>query len=173
MRTFRQILCVAAAALLAFAVSCGDGDALPADWIGARALTIGQSQCKGSADGTTVTPTIDAIDTGGMLAVTINDLSFRCQQSVCAYVMDSGATTRVLVQPCDLHPTNVTRCDCLYDVTFKLQMRVDRTAIDVYKRFDFYGAPTPPTPALAATAPVGASATGCTGPGDAASQCSD
>jgi hypothetical protein len=46
----------------------------------------------------------------------------------------------------------------LYDVTFKLQVRADRTAVDVYKRFDFYGATTPPAPTLAATASVGAAA---------------
>ncbi len=103
-----------------------------------------------------VTSTLDVTDTGGILAVTVKDVSFRCQQSLCAYVMDSGATTRVLVQPCDLHPTNVVRCDCLYDVTFTLPARADRTAVDVYKRFDFYGATTPPTPSLAAMAPVGA-----------------
>jgi hypothetical protein len=70
--------------------------------------------------------------------------------------MDGGATTRVLVQPCDLHPTNVVRCDCLYDVTFTIRARADRTAIDVYKRFDFYGETTPPMPTLAATASLGA-----------------
>jgi hypothetical protein len=164
MRNSRQILHVAAAvASLGFAASCGSGsggasDTLPADWTGAQALTIEQSQCKGSADGTTATSTLDVTDTGGMLAVAITNLSFRCQQSLCAYVTDRGATTRVLLQPCDLHPTNVVRCDCWYDVTFTLPARADRTAVEVYKRFDFYGATTPPTPTLAATAPVGAAA---------------
>jgi hypothetical protein len=166
MRTFCQILRVAAAAALGFAASCGGGsDTLPADWTGASALTIEQSQCKGSADGAMVTSTLDVTDKGGTLAVTVKDVSFRCQQSLCAYATDSGATTRVLVQPCDLHPTNVVRCDCLYDVTFTLPARADRTAVEVYKRFDFYGATTPPTPTLAVTAPVGAAQTYCSARG--------
>jgi hypothetical protein len=162
MRNFRQILHVTAALAAALASSCGGGggavvsDTLPAGWAGAQALTIQQTACKGA----TLAPatTFELTDAGGMLAGAVKDLSFRCQQTACAYVVDSGATTRVLVQPCDLHPTNVTKCSCWYDVTFTLPARADRTAVELYRRDDFYGATTPPVPTLIATKPVGATA---------------
>jgi hypothetical protein len=148
-------------ALAALGTSCGGGaanDTLPAGWTGAQALTLQQAACKGSA--TSPTPVLEVTDPGGggPVAVAAKDLSFRCQQPVCAYVLDDGATTRVLAQPCDLHPTSVTKCACWSDVTFTLPPRADRTAVELYRRDDFYGATTPPQPMLVATSPVGAAA---------------
>lgn len=149
---FLHLVAVAATGL---AASCGGGssDTLPTEWSGAQALTIQQSACRG--DGSFDAATFDVTETGGAIAAALNGASFRCQQSVCAYVADSGATTRVLVQPCDLHPTSVPKCACLFDVTFTLSARADRTAVEIYKRSDFYGATAPPVATLIATKPVG------------------
>jgi hypothetical protein len=158
MRTSRQILHFVAVAA-GLAASCGGGgsnDTIPAGWTGAHALTIQQSMCK--AAGSVVTATFDVTETAGGVEGALKDVTFRCQQSLCAYIIDSGATARVLVQPCDLHPTNVPKCGCEYDVTFALPARADRTAVEAYQRFDFYGATTPPVPMLVATKPVGAAA---------------
>jgi hypothetical protein len=154
MKTSRKILQIVVVAANALAASCGGGssDALPAEWSGAHALTIQQSACRG--DGSFATATFDVTATGGVIEGALNGASFRCQQSACAYVVDSGATTRVLVEPCDLHPTNVPRCACLFDLTFALPARADRTAVEVYQRSDFYGATTPPVATLLATAPI-------------------
>lgn len=159
MRNSRKILRAVAATAAGLAASCGGGgaaDTIPAGWTGARPLTIQQSACKG--DGSVVTATFDVTETAGAVEGTLKDVSFRCQQTLCAYAIDSGATTRVLVQPCDLHPTNVPKCGCTVDVTFALPARVDRIAVEVYQRVDFYGATTPPVPTLVATKPVGAAA---------------
>jgi hypothetical protein len=151
------MLCVGTVAMAGLS-ACGGGDSntpgdtLPAGWSGAQALTIDQSACKGSAPA--VTTTFELTETG-ILTGTIKDLSFRCQQTACAYVTDDGATTRVLVQPCDLHPTSVPKCGCQYDVTFTLPARAARTAVEVYRRDDYYGATTAPEPTLVATRPVG------------------
>jgi hypothetical protein len=134
----------------------GANDAIPAGWNGAQPLAIQQSAC--NSDGVSVTPTLDVTEASGVIAGTLKDASFRCQQSLCAYVSDSGPTTRVLLQPCDLHPTNVPKCDCAYDVTFTLGTRADRTAIEIYQRLDFYGATTPPVPMLIATKALGSTA---------------
>jgi hypothetical protein len=147
---------------LAASCGCAGGanDAIPAGWNGAQPLAIQQSACNGDGDGdgvsVSVTPTLDVTEASGVIAGTLKDASFRCQQSLCAYVSDT--TTRVLLQPCGLHPTIVPRCDCAYDVTFTLGTRADRTAIEIYQRFDFYGATTAPAPMLIATKLLGSTA---------------
>jgi hypothetical protein len=44
------------------------------------------------------------------------DAHFRCQQSVEGFYKDKDGKLDVLVQPVDMHPSSVTRCDCLYDI---------------------------------------------------------
>ncbi len=154
-RGLRMIMFAASAGIV---VSCGGSarDTLPAGWAGAAPLTVQQSTCNG--DIMSAKPSLDVTDTGGTISVTYGDAEFRCNQQVCAYVMDAGATTRVLVEPCDLHPTSVTRCDCLYDVTFTLPTRASRTAVELYRRGDFYAATSPPLPTLVASRAVGSAA---------------
>jgi hypothetical protein len=154
MGTSRKISHLVAAVVTVLAASCSGGpnDTLPAEWSGAQSLATQQSACR--SDGPSNTPTVDITETAAGVAGTLSAW-FRCPQSVCAYVMDSDATSRVLVQPCDLHPTNVTKCACLFDVTFTLPARAARTDVEVYERSDFYGATTPPVPTLIATKPVG------------------
>ena len=149
---------VLATALGGVGVSCGGGarDTLPAGWEGASTLTTQQTACNG--DTMSADPGLELSEAAGVIAGTYKDAEFRCSQQVCAYVLDTSATTRVLIQPCDLHPTSVPKCDCLYDVTFTLPARADRTAVELYRRVDFYGATSPPTPALVATHAVGVSA---------------
>ena len=152
MRMSRSIVRVVTVAVLGAACDAGGGsaqDTFPSGWMGAQTLTVAQSACNDVSP--TTMPSFEITDTGGMISGALKDLSFRCQQALCAYVVDSGATTRVLVQPCNLHPTTVPKCGCRYDVTFALPARADRTSVEVYRRDDFYGATTPPVPQLVAT----------------------
>ena len=157
MTTFWRALRTIAALVVAstgLAAACdgGTGDALPTGWTGAQQLTVQQSMCDSTALSTN--PTFELANSGGTITGTLRDANFRCQQQVCAYLLDSGATTRALVQPCELHPSSVPKCDCHYDVTFTLLARADRTTVEIYRRDDFYGATTPPEPILVATNPV-------------------
>lgn len=148
-----------AAVAAALGTACGGGgasDTLPAGWEGAQALAVQQTACKSGAP--PASPSLELTESGGVITGVLRDVQLRCEQQACAYVADSGATTRVLVQPCDLHPTSVPKCDCAYDVTFTLPAQADRTAVAVYERDDFYGASTPPQPALVASKPVGGAA---------------
>jgi hypothetical protein len=124
--------------------------------VGAQALTIEQTTCKSGAP--SASPSLELSESGGMITCALKDIQFRCEQQACAYVTDSGATTRVLVQPCDLHPTSVAKCSCPYDVSLTLAARAGRTAVEVYKRDDFYGASAPPQPVMVASKPVGGAA---------------
>jgi len=133
--------------------SVGSSDTLPVGWTGAKNLPIQQSACNN--DDLTAMAAIDITDAGGSLAVAIKDVEFRCNQQICGYSLDVAATTRVLLQPCDLHPTTVTRCDCMYDMTLTLPPRSDRVEVSVYRRTDYYGAMTTPNPQLVADTRVG------------------
>lgn len=55
-------------------------------------------------------------------------------------MQDFGNLVRVLLQPCDLHPTVVPKCDCLYDVTLSIPAPASLSTFDFYHRWDFYGA---------------------------------
>ena len=160
MRMLPISLCAGTVIALGLVTACGGGsttnDTLPDGWSGAQALTIGQTTCKGNSPAASTSFELSAAN--GMLAGVIKDVAFRCQQTACAYVSEDGAKTRVLVQPCDLHPTNVPKCGCPYDVSFTLPARTARTSVEVYRRDDFYGATTTPTPTLIATRPVGPTA---------------
>jgi hypothetical protein len=130
----------------------GVNDTIPSGWAGAQPLMIVQSQCIG---GGAVAPTLAVVQLGAEIEVILRRVEFREFQSLCGYSLDNGTTTRVLVQPCDLHPTNVPAGDCTYDVVFTLPSRADRIRIEAFRRFDDYGAPPPNAPVLLATAELG------------------
>ena len=52
----------------------------------------------------------------------------------------------LLVQPVDMEPDTVARCDCLYDLDIQWNIEESLETLKVYKRADEYGGPS--TPAL-------------------------
>jgi hypothetical protein len=127
--------------------TCGEDADLPAAWAGARDVVVDQSACGG--DG--------AVSNQGKLVLT-RDMAqlrgayegapFRCNQRVCAYRVDQGGTTRVLVQPCEMNPAMVTKCDCLYSVTFTLEEVPAGHMVELHRRWDRYGATEEPAVVL-------------------------
>jgi hypothetical protein len=162
MQRYQGILHVAVAVVVALTSACGGGessttsDTLPAGWTTAKALTIKQTACSGTA--IPAATSFEVTETAGVLTGTVKNFSSRCQKDSCAYATEDGATTRVLIQPCDLHPTSVPKCTCQGDVTFTLPARTARTTVEVYRREDFYGTTTAPQPMLISSRPVGAPA---------------
>jgi len=131
----------------------GGDDTLPLGWEGAEALMIRQLPC--GLDGASFPPPVVVTDGGSSINVEIACVELRELQALCGYASESGARTRVLIQPCDLHPTSVPKGDSSYDVRFTLAARRDLTTLEVYERGDFYGATPPNAPKLIATAAVG------------------
>lgn len=58
--------------------------------------------------------------TDGSVAVTGQELPFRCAQAVEGYWLEDDDGIRVLLQPVDMDPREVAGCDCLYDVELTL-----------------------------------------------------
>ncbi len=163
-RSLRPILSLALAAastlLMAFgcggetAQSSGNCDAdVPESWACRTSLAVEQSECQSDAlssdSETFVTATADGH------GVMISGGHFRCAQEVCAYLDESAETPRLLLQPCDMNPSSVAKCDCLYGL--EVDVDVPAEGLDVYTRFDNVGGEKEPT--LVGTVPAEEGAT--------------
>jgi hypothetical protein len=156
-----------AAALLA--TGCGGQNAdgsesacvndLPADFVCQRSLKVEQSQCSGNATGTTLAPHAHWSTDGKSLH--IEEARFRCNQSVCAYLDASSDAAKILLQPCEMSPSTVTRCDCGYSFDVPVALPEAVSSVSVELRSDAYGGE--PTSRALGTLSVGASAKLCDG----------
>jgi len=130
------------------AMACGsEQEDLPADWAEALSLPVDQSSCNGNA----VMPsagTLVLMRDMGRLRATYESAQFRCQQRLCAYRLEEAGRTRVLVQPCDMNPATVPKCDCLYDIGFDLPGVETGRTVELHRRWDRYGATAEPVPVL-------------------------
>jgi hypothetical protein len=139
--------------LLSFGVvECGGEDHdLPPDWEGAQSLPVDQSGCTGEAFMTGAGKLVLMRDMGRLRATYVQ-APFRCEQRLCAYRLDDGASgARVLVQPCDMSPSAVSRCSCLYSVGFDVAGVEPGRAVALHRRWDRYGVSTEPQPELVAS----------------------
>ena len=119
-------------------------DELPQGWEGAERLTLAQTSCPSGFAPLRGNPRLELTKTDLGLQGLYRDAHFRCgDQKVCGFVFESDVATRVLVQPCDMHPTTVPRCSCHYEVSFDLPARAGRTTIELYRRLDLHGAQGP------------------------------
>jgi hypothetical protein len=90
---------------------------LPSGWSAAtRVESLTQAACSGS-------PYVGSNERAaflpgrGRFEVDYRDAHFRCNQKVEGFFKTTGGAIDVLVQPVDMSPDSVTRCDCLYDIT--------------------------------------------------------
>ncbi|MEI9937471.1 MAG: hypothetical protein WDO69_09635 [Pseudomonadota bacterium] len=156
-----------AAALLA--TGCGGHSAngsesacandLPASFDCERSLSVEQSQCSGNTTGVSVTPNAHWSTDGK--ALHIEDARFRCNQSVCAYLDASSDEAKVLLQPCEMSPDTVARCDCGYSFDVPVALSQTTSSVSVELRSDAYGGE--PTSQAVGTLAVGRSAKLCDG----------
>jgi hypothetical protein len=56
----------------------------------------------------------------GRLIVRHRDAHFRCEQRVTVLLRRTGTAIDLLVQPADMDPPSVAKCDCLYDISFEV-----------------------------------------------------
>ena len=97
---------------------------LPAGWNDAAvAENVTQSECKArvseAAPGGNEELAVRQAGPG-RLRIDYRNAHFRCAQTVTGYVRVSGSTVEVLVQPADMNPSSVAKCDCLYDVSLEV-----------------------------------------------------
>jgi hypothetical protein len=135
-----EVALVLAASLLSACAGTVAED-LPAGWMDARPMDVQQSACLGDARGGPPQLLLDKTADG--LRGTYRNATFRCGQHLCGFVLDAREITRVLIQPCELHPQTAPTCDCLYDVTFALRARAGMTTVELFRRPDLYGAEAP------------------------------
>ncbi|HYQ01153.1 MAG TPA: hypothetical protein VER96_20925 [Polyangiaceae bacterium] len=132
---------------------------LPEGFSCERALSIEQSECAGNATGVSLTPNVHWTTDGKALHV--EDTRFRCNQSVCAYLDASSAEAKVLLQPCEMKPNTVARCDCEYSFDVPVALPATTSSISVELRTDAYA--SEPTSQAAGSVRVGAGAKLCDG----------
>lgn len=116
---------------------------LPAGWEDALPVdSFSQADCDGSPY-EAYESTVSADLSGDPLQVLASDVPFRCVQDVEGYYRTEGTTLQVLVQPIDMHPSEVAACDCLYDLTIGVE-GVQADAVDLYRRWDAGNEPNDP-----------------------------
>lgn len=132
---------------------------LPAGFSCERALSVGQSECSANAPGVTLTPNVHWSTDGK--ALHIEDARYRCNQSVCAYLDASSAEAKVLLQPCEMSPSTVARCDCRYSFDLPVALPATTTSVSLQLRSDAYGGE--PTSQAIGSVTVGGAAKLCDG----------
>ena len=102
--------------VLVLVLACGPD--LPAGWEDASPVEgFTQSECAGDALSDTGQQDVPgATATGGSVDVSVTAAQFRCSQAVEGFWRADGDALFVLVQPTDMHPSSVAKCDCLYDL---------------------------------------------------------
>lgn len=120
--------------------ACGVED-IPPGWEDAQPVAaLSQAECDGSASDTDVAPTVAADLGADPLVVDAGAVPFRCAQEVEAFWKQDGGTVEVLLQPRDMDPASVARCDCAYD--FEITVGSPSPAAErlvVWRRADGYG----------------------------------
>jgi hypothetical protein len=126
-----------------FALACGgDSTDLPAGWEAAKPVGMVQSECSNSALADAPPETVEVRAWGPPVEVAYHDARFRCAQKLCAYLRNDGTTAAMLVQPCEMNPGTVAKCNCQYQVG--LSVPGTRSAIEVHRRWDNLNRPNPP-----------------------------
>jgi len=126
-----------ALALLACTHQTGAGSIVP------EVQNFKQSECTGDAVNPDERMTVEAGAHG--LHIEYHDAHFRCDQAVTAHVRVDGAGVSVLVQPVNLHPLTVSKCDCLYEIEFDIaRLAAGSWDVTLDRRWDARHSPNEP-----------------------------
>lgn len=137
---YLSVLVLTCGAGLAGLVASACGVDLPAGWEQARAVSaFTQHPCEaGSAySGVLADVTLTAGD--GRVDVLYQHARFRCDQDVTGFYRSGPGTLDILVQPEDMSPASVARCDCLYDIELSVTGLGGTFVVTLYRRADSYG----------------------------------
>lgn len=124
----------------------GCGDDLPEGWERATKIPIEQSACTEVMPEAPITNMSVGL-TNETVSVAFRTTRVRCEQEACAYYQSKDSVEQFLVQPCDMHPSQVTLCMCTYDLSFGAGVGRAEADVELYMRGDAY-ANDPPPPEL-------------------------
>jgi hypothetical protein len=117
---------------------------LPTGWEDAeRVADFDQAPCEGNPYEDTGDAEVTATAQNGGVNVVAEPVPFRCAQDVEAFWKPDGAGAAMLVQPIDLHPSEVAGCDCLYRVEGLVPVP-DADHVAVWRRWDALNDPNDP-----------------------------
>ncbi len=129
--------------IMVLAIRCGGASPdLPEGWTAAKSMALTQSECNNSVPSTVPPEAIEVRTWGPPADVAYHNAHFRCAQKLCAYGRIDGDAAAVLVQPCEMDPMSVAKCDCRYEVG--LSASGTPAAIEVHRRWDNLNQPNPP-----------------------------
>lgn len=135
-------------ALLFVAVVVTACTRVPPEWRDARRVAaVEQSACVGSLADLDQgrRERIEARGGAGSLHVDFLDAHFRCEQRVTALVRVHDANVELLVQPEEMHPLTVAKCDCLYDIRIDVSPLAPGTYdVTLQRRWDDRHSPNDP-----------------------------
>lgn len=109
---------------------------LPPGWESAQGMvTFSQSACTASMPGT-ATESITVTTGKGSVTVAYHNAHFRCDQPVQGFVTVGGGHLNYLVQPSNMSPSSVARCDCLYEIAMNSFVAAGPETVTLYRRAD-------------------------------------
>ncbi|HVU02233.1 MAG TPA: hypothetical protein VHE30_10795 [Polyangiaceae bacterium] len=116
--------------------TAGPAPDLPRGWETASAIQdLHQTACNGLPyDGTPEAMTASTSERS--IHVLYEPAHFRCAQALQGFVKSGKGSVDVLVQPIDMNPASVAKCDCLYGVDMKIPADSGEYAVSVYRRWD-------------------------------------
>ena len=129
-----------------FSIACGN---LPEGWEDAQPIDdFTQAECAGDpyldeVEGVPVENNVEPITfsvEGNRLDIQYNQAIFRCEQTVEGFQMMDGDSISVLIQPQDMSPSQVAKCDCFYDIEISIgEISSGEYDVEVFHRNDEYG----------------------------------
>jgi hypothetical protein len=132
-------LCLA----LLVAAGCTDSDSganadLPSGWEGAKKIAdFTQMECDGGSDESEESIAVEGV--AGGIELAYDHARFRCSQDVEGFARRSEGQLDILIQPVDMNPSSVAKCDCTYDIVAKVAAAAGEHTVTVYRRPDNIG----------------------------------
>ena len=115
---------------------------LPEGWGQSEMIDeLQQSECEGDPYETEESSEEDSLHgriENGELQLQYSKAAFRCDQVVEGFYMIEDGALSILIQPQEMNPSMVAKCDCLYDIDISILGLEGINEIDVYKRSDGY-----------------------------------
>ena len=103
-------------------ISCSYGDDLPDGWENAVKVDgVTQSECQDSAYDENVIDTFSGVVNGNSIDLMYTNAHFRCSQDIEVFQIKEEDIYKFLIQPADMNPSAVAKCDCLYDISWKTE----------------------------------------------------
>lgn len=113
----------------------GDDAELPAGWERAtKIVDFTQRDCDQTNQEGEESIAVDGVAAGIELAY--RHAHFRCSQDVEGFVRRGEGQLDILIQPVDMNPRSVAKCDCRYEISANVSAAAGEHAVTVYRRWD-------------------------------------